>query len=115
MVQRFTFHFSLFTAIGVAVLSTLIAGCGFHLRGPVHLPFDSMYVLAAPTSLFAAQFKRAVGVGSKTRITDNQKDAQVTLQILNEAREKQILSLSGAGRVSNTAAQIVLPSVRARA
>ena len=78
----------------------LLSACGFHLRGPAHLPFDSMYVLAAPTSLFAAQFKRAVGTGSKTRITDNQKEAQVTLQILNEAREKQILSLSGAGRVS---------------
>lgn len=78
----------------------LLPGCGFHLRGEASLPFDSMYVAAAPTSLFAAQLKRAVGSGSKTRITETQKDAQVTLQILNEAREKQILSLSGAGRVS---------------
>lgn len=78
----------------------LLSGCGFHLRGPANLPFDTMYVQAAPTSLFATQFKRAVSAGSQTRITNDPKDAQVTLQILSEAREKQILSLSGAGRVS---------------
>ncbi len=84
----------------ILIAALLLSSCGFHLRGPAHLPFDSMYVLAEPTSLFATQFKRAIGTGSKTRITENQKDAQVTLQILNEVREKQILSLSGAGRVS---------------
>jgi len=78
----------------------LLSACGFHLRGQANLPFDSMYVAAAPTSLFATQLKRAVGAGSQTKITENPKDAQVTLQILNEVREKQILSLSGAGRVS---------------
>lgn len=78
----------------------LLSACGFHLRGPATLPFDSMYVQAAPTSLFATQLKRAVSAGSQTRITENAKDAAVTLQILAEAREKQILSLSGAGRVS---------------
>ncbi len=86
--------------IGVAVFSAVIAVCGFHLRGSANLPFTTMYVQAPPASLFATQLKRAVSVGSQTRITENAKEAQVTLQILNEAREKQILSLSGAGRVS---------------
>jgi LPS-assembly lipoprotein len=95
--QRFTFHFSLLTAISVATLATLIAGCGFHLRGQASLPFESIYVSGSPA--FANQLARAVRAGSKTRITDNPKDAEVTLQILSEQRERVILSLSAAGRI----------------
>ena len=93
----FTPHPALFVLLATVLL---LSSCGFHLRGPAALPFESMYVQAAPTSLFATQLKRAVISGSTTRVADNPKDAQVTLQILGEAREKQILSLSGAGRVS---------------
>ncbi|MDP2239653.1 MAG: LPS assembly lipoprotein LptE [Burkholderiales bacterium] len=78
----------------------LLSACGFHLRGPADLPFDTLYVQAPPTSLFATQLKRAVSAGSQTRIADSAKSAAATLQILNEVREKQILSLSTGGRVS---------------
>jgi LPS-assembly lipoprotein len=83
---------------GWIVLATLLlASCGFHLRGQADLPFESMYITGSPT--FATPLARAVRAGSKTRITTNPKEADVTLQILNEARERSILSLSGAGRV----------------
>ncbi len=78
----------------------LLSGCGFHLRGEAKLPFDSMYVQAAPTSLFATKLRRAVSAGSQTKVTEDPKAAQVTLQILSELPQKVILSLSGAGRVS---------------
>jgi LPS-assembly lipoprotein len=78
----------------------LLSACGFHLRGEAKLPFDSLYVQAAPTSLFATKLRRAISAGSQTRVTDNSKDAQATLQILSELPQKVILSLSGAGRVS---------------
>ena len=78
----------------------LLAGCGFQLRGTAALPFNSMYVQAAPTSVFATQLKRAVASGSGARITERPEQAEVILQILNEAQEKQILSLTGGGRVS---------------
>jgi LPS-assembly lipoprotein len=76
-----------------------LTACGFHLRGQAVLPFESMYVQTGGPSSFASQFARAVRAGSKTRVTDNQKDAQVTLQIIGEGRERAILSLSGTGRV----------------
>jgi LPS-assembly lipoprotein len=95
---RFIPHPSSFILLAAAAL--LLSGCGFKLRGEATLPFDTMYVQAAPASLFAVQFKRAVTAGSQTRIATNPKDAQVTLQIINELREKTILSLSGTGRVS---------------
>ena len=75
----------------------LLASCGFHLRGQASLPFESLYVSGSP--VFANQIARSVRAGSHTRVTTNPKDAQVTLQILSELRERVILSLSAAGRV----------------
>lgn len=79
--------------------SLLIGGCGFHLRGPADLPFSSLYIQAPPTSLFATQLKRVVTTSSGTEVVDDPKVAQATMQLLLEQREKEILSLSGSGRV----------------
>ena len=87
----------LVTAGSVTVAALLLASCGFHLRGQAALPFDTLYVSGSPS--FANQVARAVRAGSNTRITDNPKTAQATLQILSESRERVILSLSAAGRV----------------
>lgn len=84
----------------VLLAAALLAGCGFQLRGTATLPFNSMYVQAATTSVFAVQLKRAVVSGSGARITERPEQAEVILQILSEQQEKQILSLSGGGRVS---------------
>jgi LPS-assembly lipoprotein len=75
----------------------LLSGCGFHLRGKATLPFDSIYI--SGSQVFVTQIARAVRAGSQARVTANPKDAQVTLQILNELRERVILSLSATGRV----------------
>lgn len=78
----------------------LIAGCGFQLRGAATLPFETLYVQAPVGSQFAQQFKRVVAAGSSTKIIDDPKAAEATLVLVGEIREKIILSLSGAGRVS---------------
>jgi LPS-assembly lipoprotein len=88
------------SAFCLAVSALLLAACGFQLRGTATLPFNSLYVQAAPTSLLATQLKRTVLVGTGTRITERPEQAEVILHILNELQEKQILSLSGGGRVS---------------
>jgi len=81
----------------LVVASLLLTSCGFHLRGQATLPFESMYISGSP--VFANQLARAVRAGSKTKIVDNPKVAEVTLQVLTEARERSILSLSASGRV----------------
>jgi len=84
----------------IALLCTLlIAGCGFQLRGAANLPFDSLYVQAPAGSQFAQQFRRVVAAGSATKIIDDPKSAAATLVLVQELREKSILSLSGTGRV----------------
>lgn len=85
---------------GVLLLAALLlSGCGFHLRGAADLPFKSLYVQAPPTSLFGTQLKRVIGSSSKTDVVAEPKAAEAILQLLDERREKEILSLSGAGRV----------------
>ncbi|MEO7727098.1 MAG: LPS assembly lipoprotein LptE [Burkholderiales bacterium] len=79
------------------VLCALVTACGFHLRGQATLSYESMYISGSPA--FATQLARAVRAGSKTRIVNNPKEAEATLQILTEARERSILSLSSSGRV----------------
>lgn len=83
-----------------ALLFTLIlAGCGFQLRGAATLPFDTLYVQAPVGSQFGTQLRRLVTAGSNTRIVDTAQGADATLVLVNEVREKNILSLSGGGRV----------------
>jgi len=96
--SNFIVHRSSFIVMLTAVL--LLSACGFQLRGAAQLPFNSIFVQAPPTSQFATQMRRAVRAGSSTLLTDTPEQAEVILQIVNELQEKQILSLSGGGRVS---------------
>src|SRR3982751_2081013 len=78
----------------------LLSSCGFHARGAASLPFETLYIQAPQNSTFAAQLRRMIGTGSQTRIAERPEDADATLQVLNELREKEILSLSAGGRVN---------------
>jgi LPS-assembly lipoprotein len=78
----------------------LLSACGFQLRGAAPMPFNSLYVQAASTSQLASQLRRTVRAGGSTQIAERPEQAEVILQIMNELQERQILSLSGGGRVS---------------
>jgi len=80
------------------LLVLLVASCGFQLRGSANLPFETLYVPGA-TSGIALDLKRTIQAGTSTRVVDSPKDAQAVLEFTQETREKEILSLTGAGRV----------------
>jgi len=87
--------------LGLVLCAMLaLAACGFQLRGTAQLPFKTLYVQAPPTSALALQLRRAVETGTHTRVTANPGEAEVVLQVLNELQEKDILSLTGGGRVN---------------
>ena len=99
-VVRAASPFALHRAFVVLVSAALLlSGCGFRLRGEATLPFESIYVQGAAASPFTIQLKRSITSGTQARITDKPEDAQVVLQIMNEQQEKEILALSGGGRV----------------
>lgn len=79
-------------------LILLLSACGFHLRGDISLPFETLHI-AGGYSNFAADLKRAIESSSRTRVTEQAAEAQAVLSIESEMRDKQILSLSGGGKV----------------
>jgi LPS-assembly lipoprotein len=79
-------------------LALLVAACGFRLRGSADVPFDSLYVPGA-TSGIALDLKRNLQAGTKARVVDDPKGADAVLQFTEETRQKEILSLTSAGRV----------------
>jgi len=85
-------------AMTMLILTSLTA-CGFQLRGQAGLPFETLYISAPAGHPIGAELKRAIRAGSSTRIVDEAKNAQATLQIINAVNEKHILSLSGGGKV----------------
>ena len=76
----------------------ILAACGFQLRGQYTLPFSSVFVSTPGGSVVAAELKRELA-NIPTRVMPTAKDADAQLNILDDRRDRQILSLSGAGRV----------------
>ena len=76
------------------------AGCGFQLRGTAMLPFETLYMPPATGPGVALDLKRNIQTGTRTSVVDDPRKAEALLEFAQEAREKVILSLNAAGRVS---------------
>ena len=87
--------FKIMTAIS---LMLSLAGCGFALRGSYELPYQGIFVAAPSTSAVASLVRRELANTSSKSVA-NAKLADAELNISEERRDRQILSLSGAGRV----------------
>ena len=83
----------------VLALLLLLASCGFHLRGTADVPFQTLYLPNADSGI-ALDLRRYVQAGTQARVVDDPKQAEAILAFTEENREKNILSLTGAGRVS---------------
>ena len=75
----------------------LLSGCGFHLRGPQALDFATLHLNTPPESALGAQLRDRPRPGGRRSETDAQAEAR--LQILSNDRGREILSLTGAGKV----------------
>ena len=87
-----------FSTVALWLLIMALSGCGFQLRGQYTLPFTSVYVSTPDASIVATELKRELS-NSPARLMTAAKDADAQLNIINDRRDRQILSLSGAGRV----------------
>ena len=76
-----------------------LAGCGFRLRGTAEVPFETLYLPSSDSGI-ALDLKRYVQAGTRARVVDDPKQAEAVLAFTDESREKNILSLTSAGRVS---------------
>ena len=80
------------------LLLAAMSACGFQLRGQYTLPFASVYVSSPGASVVATELKRELTNGP-ARLMTTAKDVDAQLNIIEDRRDRQILSLSGAGRV----------------
>jgi len=83
-----------------AIPAALAAGCGFQLRRLEGIPFASLYVDAPPGSAVAQRIRNLLVSNKNTRLAASAGEAEAVLKLAPEGRSKAILSLSGAGRVT---------------
>jgi len=83
-----------------AIPAVLVAGCGFQLRHLDELPFASLYIDAPHGGAVAQRIRSALVSNNRTRLAASAAGAEAVLVLGQEARSKTILSLSGAGRVT---------------
>ena len=88
----------------VLLLISLLAACGFKLRGSealpgYKLPFATIALSLNPTSEFHAQLKRNIEASSPgTRVVNDVREAEAILTVIGDSSQKNILSLSASGR-----------------
>lgn len=83
----------------VLLLASLLAGCGFKLRGQQEFPFETISVPGvSPLSL---DLRRNIAAASeKTIVTQQVAGADAVLTVLAEQQEKVIITLNTQGRVT---------------
>lgn len=81
-----------------AVLVTLLASCGFQLRGAQTLPIDRLYLALPVNSPIGAEITRVVRASTNATVVPDRKDAQAILELLGEQREREVLSINAQGR-----------------
>ena len=79
-------------------LVAALTGCGFQLRGTANVPFETVFVPGASGGV-ALDLKRSIQAGTRAKIVDDAKRADAIVQFTEETRQKEILSLTGTGRV----------------
>jgi LPS-assembly lipoprotein len=80
-----------------ALALLLLAACGFQLRGTAALPFESIHLPGSGDIVL--ELRRSIQSGSRTAVLDDPKRAQALLEVMQEERQKEILSLTADGRV----------------
>lgn len=81
------------------VFCFFLAACGFQLRGQATLPFETLYISFPVGNPIGTDLRRFVKAGTSTRLVADPKSAQATLEVISAANERQIMSVSGGGRV----------------
>jgi LPS-assembly lipoprotein len=83
---------------GPVLLALVLAACGFHLRGAQKLPFETIFVNSPPNSPLGTTLSRQIRTATGSRTVDQANEANAVLEILGEARDKEVLTLNAQGR-----------------
>lgn len=81
----------------ILLLVLFLSACGFHLRGSADLSFKQLFIQGSTLSI-SRDLKHNLKANG-IQLTDSTENAELLLELVNEAYEKRILSLSGGGLV----------------
>lgn len=82
------------------LLGLALAGCGFHLRGAQNMDFATIDISGSGAqSELGSILRREIGTTDSTKVVSDPAQADVRLMILSNNREREILSLTGRGKV----------------
>jgi LPS-assembly lipoprotein len=84
-------------SIGVVSIGATLSGCGFQLRGQSAMPFSAAYVDAPEASNLASALRRSLS--SQRKLAPTADIAPVRIKLDDESYSKNILALSGGGKV----------------
>jgi len=84
--------------VAALLLSASLVACGFRLRGTQPLPFGNVFIAAPSTSAISEELAHSIRSGTSTQVLDDRERAQAVIEILSEARERDVLSVNAQGR-----------------
>ncbi len=85
--------------IAAVAFSSGLVACGFRLRGTQQLPFETVFIAAANNSPLGIELARSIRAGTSTRPVTDRAAAQAVVEIISEARSRDVLSVNAQGRV----------------
>lgn len=83
--------------LAILAAASLMGGCGFQLRGLAQLPFAAAHVDAPAGSALGEDLRQSLS--SQKKLAEKRDGAPVLIKLSSETRTKNILSLSGGGKV----------------
>lgn len=87
----------------LALAALLVASCGFQLRGQATYAFRSVFVNAPTYPQLALELRRNLSGAGSAAVVNSAAAAQVIVDVTRVADDKQVLSLSPAGRAQEYA------------
>ena len=84
--------------LSAAGAGLLLSGCGFRLRGHFQAPFETLYLQMRENTRFSGLLKRMIESGSNIRCVKNPNEAEAVLELINQRRDREVLSISDSGR-----------------
>ena len=85
---------------GAGLVSVGLGGCGFKLRGAQTFPFQTIAVQPHPGGPLVIALRRSFGSAVRVLpLSEPPKNADVVVEILQEAREKTVVGINSSGQV----------------
>lgn len=91
-----------FISLSATAAALSLSGCGFALRKAPNFAFSTLFTSISESSPLSVELRRSLQSTGRVRVISDARqinEAQVILDVLQELREKVVLSLNASGQV----------------